>query len=97
MLGDDHEWDEHKRASNLEKHGFDFVDANQVHKSPDKLTLGSARQGETKWIDLAPVKGRLLMLVYVMRGDVVRCISMSVANRKESRWYDEFKIDDTLH
>ena len=37
------------------------------------------------------------MLVYVMRGDVVRCISMSVANRKESRWYDEFKIDDTLH
>ena len=80
MLGDDHEWDEHKRASNLGKHGFDFVDANQVHESPDKLTLGSARQGETKSIDLAPVKGRLLMLVYVMRGDVVRCISMGVAN-----------------
>lgn len=70
---------------------------HRIHESSDKLTLGSARQGETKWIDLAPVKGRLLMLVYVMRGDVVRCISMSVANRKESRWYDEFKIDDTLH
>ena len=70
---------------------------HRIHESPDKLTLGSARQGETKWIDLAPVKGRLLMLAYVMRSDVVRCISMRVANRKESRWYDEFKIDDTLH
>lgn len=44
---------------------------HRIHESLDKLTLGSARQGETKWIDLAPVKGRLLMLVYVMRGDVV--------------------------
>jgi uncharacterized DUF497 family protein len=71
---------ERAQASNLEKHGFDFVDANQVHESPNKPTLGSARQGETKSIDLAPVKGRLLMLAYVMRSDVVRCISMSVAN-----------------
>ncbi len=78
-------WDEAKRKSNLEKHGLDFKDAYLVYDNPDKKTYQSTRKGELRTLDLAfaSVAGRLLALIYTVRGDDVRVISFRVASRME--------------
>jgi uncharacterized protein len=85
-----YEWDERKRAENLRKHGFDFADADLVYEADFKITLVSAREGrrESRLLDLAKAEGIVVALVYAMRGESVRCISMRRAKRKERRIYD---------
>ena len=88
-----YEWDEAKRVSNLRKHGYDFADADLVFENPDKLTLPNTRRGDSRLRDIALVKvqGRILTLVYVVRGYNIRVISFRRASRKERRDYDNFR------
>lgn len=85
-----YEWDEAKREANLKKHGYDFADADLVYENPDKLTLRMIRRAESRFQDIALVKvqGKILTLVYVVRGYNIRVISFRKASRKERRMYD---------
>ena len=78
---------------NLKRHGLDFVDAPLVYEHPTKLTVESRRTGEDRKMDIAIVKGDLLVitLVYVERGPAVRIISFRRASRKERRQYNEYQ------
>jgi uncharacterized protein len=84
-------WDEAKRKSNLKKHGLDFADAFLVYENPDKCTYEASRDDEYRLMDvaLAVIKGRLLTLVYSVRGDKVRVISFRNASREERKRYEE--------
>lgn len=58
--------------------------------APDKLTLESTRQDETRLMDIAMVEvaGVVLVLVYVMRQpDEVRAISLRRASKQERTLY----------
>jgi uncharacterized DUF497 family protein len=81
----EYEWDEAKRRSNLSDHKLDFEDAWRVHEAPDKVTYRSSYPHEERWVDLAEVEGVVLLLVYTMRGEVVRCISFRRAKRGQER------------
>ena len=87
----DYEWDEEKRQSNLRKHGLDFMDADLVFEAPIKVTVAAAHADDDRRADLAEVNGRVLMLVYTLRQQTVRCISLRVASRRERKLYDEAK------
>ena len=84
-------WDEAKRKSNLTKHGLDFLDAALVYENPEKFTYQSDRMGENRWLDLALVRihGRVLALIYTLRGKDVRIISFRVASREERDQYEQ--------
>jgi uncharacterized DUF497 family protein len=45
--------------------------------------------GEDRTQTLGLIGGRLHMLVFTMRGDVLRAISLRKANRREAKLYDE--------
>ena len=81
------EWHERKRATNLAKHGLDFADAWQVYESPAKITFESARKGEVRKLDVAPIEGLMLAFVYAERGGRARAISLRRASRAERRLY----------
>jgi len=83
-----------KRAANLEKHGYDFADADLVYDNPAKFTIPSARSGESRLQDVAMMKvnGLILTLVYVVRGYNIRIISFRKASRRERRAYDNFRL-----
>lgn len=70
----DYEWDEEKRQSNVRKHGLDFMDADLVDQLPVKITVAATRADDDRCADLAEVNGRVLMLVYSLRRQTVRCI-----------------------
>jgi uncharacterized DUF497 family protein len=84
-----YEYDPGKRQKNLETHGYDLEDARRIYEHPNVVTVRSSYAGEVRYIDLAPWGDKLLMLVYTMRGSVVRPISLRVAGRKERRLYEE--------
>ena len=85
-----YEWDERKRAANLEKHGLDLAEAWKVFEAPLKITFRTphTESGEDRWLDIAEVTGSVLVLVYTMRGESARNISFRHAKRKERRAFD---------
>ena len=83
-------FDPDKDAINITKHGLSLADALLVFDAPDKLTLESRRQDETRLMDIAMVEvaGVVLVLVYVMRQpDQVRAISLRRASKQERTLY----------
>lgn len=83
-------FDPDKDAANIIKHGLSLADALLVFDAPNKLTLESTRQDETRLMDIAMVEvaGVVLVLVYVMRqpGEV-RAISLRRASKQERTLY----------
>lgn len=85
-----YEWDSDKRESNLEKHGFDFFHASLVHEHRDKVTFESNQNDEIRLMDIAPIDGRLCVLIYTLRGQHVRIISFRKAyDPKEIEMYEQ--------
>ena len=82
------EFDPDKDAINRQKHGLSLEAATQMDIDsasviPDeRFAYGEARFRAYGWI-----KGRLHMLAFTMRGDVLRAISLRKANAREVERY----------
>jgi uncharacterized protein len=84
------EWDPKKAASNLQKHGVSFSDAEAVLFDPNALSFeDTAAQGEQRFVVIGMDHlWRLLVVVYTDRGNRVRLISARSATRSERRKYE---------
>lgn len=88
-----YDWDPDKRLRNAAKHALDFEDAWRVFESPVCWDLPSWRvEGEQRRmaIALVPEVQAVLVLVYVLRDDAVRCISFRHASRGEREKYGDY-------
>ncbi len=80
------EFDSDKDRANRRKHGISLAAAAAMNFltaqiiPDDRRDYGEARFRATGWIG-----GRLHMLVFTMRGDIVRAISLRKANDRERR------------
>ena len=85
------EWDDHKAADNLQKHGIDFLDAIHVFLDPHRLEVEDDREeyGELRFKTIGLAQGRLLVVVYTYRQQHIRIISARKAERYERRKYHE--------
>lgn len=88
-------YDEAKRQANLAKHGLDLADAGLVYEAPNKITLCSPREGESRLMDVAIVEivGIVLVLVYVERDQDIRAISLRRASKQERKYYASLQQD----
>jgi len=86
------EWDEVKATANFAKHGVRFEDTSEFEweLSVDKLDLRKD-YGETRVISTSTIRGRPHVLVYALRSDSVRVISLRKANKRESSNYEQAK------
>ncbi|MGF1602875.1 MAG: BrnT family toxin [Thermosynechococcaceae cyanobacterium] len=84
------EWDPNKAASNLQKHGVSFSDAEAVLFDPNALSFeDETAQGEQRFVVIGMDHlWRLLVVVYTDRGNRVRLISARPATRSERRQYE---------
>jgi len=91
MGGLEFEWDDAKNAANAAKHGVGFVIARNVFKDVFAVELVDDRQdyGEERYNIIGMVEGRMLLVVYTMRGEVIRIISARGATPHEQRRYHE--------
>ena len=81
------EWDEAKRAANLAKHDTDFEAATSFLWA-DALIEPSPQGGEMRYAATGYIGQRLYQLVFTMRGERVRIISLRKAHRKEVEKYE---------
>lgn len=90
------DWDDNKAARNKEKHaGVTFQEAATVFDDPYfvVLTDDDHSVGELRyWIIGESIEGRILLVVYTERGDLVRIISARQASKQEQEVYDEEKF-----
>jgi len=86
----DFEWDSAKDRANRKKHGVDFQTAAKVFLDPYVIEFDDLdATGEPRFSAIGLVDGRMIFVVYTMRGDVVRIISARGAEPHEKRKYHE--------
>jgi uncharacterized DUF497 family protein len=84
------EWDEAKRGWNIEKHGIDFVRAQEVFDGRPVFTYASPHADETRFVTISLLLGRCCAVVWTWRGaGAVWLISVRRARHGEERAYRE--------
>lgn len=83
-----YEWDEAKREKNLAVHGIDFSAIESFEWEDAIVEVDTRRNyGETRYAALGVIKRRLHALVFTLRGENYRIISLRKANGREiKKW-----------
>jgi uncharacterized protein len=77
------QWDEAKRLQNISKHKLDFKDSLPVFIDKRSLIRPSPRSGEERQIIVGQLERKIITIVYVMRDETIRLISMRAARKEE--------------
>ncbi|MES5043921.1 BrnT family toxin [Rhizobium nepotum] len=80
------EWDESKRQINIQKHGIDFEDAVEALYEPH-IEISTDQNGEVRIRAICPFMERLIAVIYTMRGETCRVISVRAARKNEQQLY----------
>ena len=87
-----YEWDPAKAASNLEKHGVSFEEAATVFGDPLYIDFYDPDHSidEHRYLIMGQsTAGRLLIVYYTERDEIVRLISAREVTLSERRAYEE--------
>ena len=80
-------WDEPKRLANLDKHGLDFADLNEIFFD-SALVLPSRHK---RWLGIGKNMRGVIVVVFVVLGkEAVSLISMRPASKNERKLYAEY-------
>jgi hypothetical protein len=83
------EWDPDKAASNIEKHGVRFAEAASVLEDNSALSMVDDNPSEERFVAIGMGSlGRILVVIYAVRGTRVRIISARKATRRERLQYE---------
>ena len=83
------DWEIGKAISNLRKHGVDFADAVFVLYDEFAVTVPDDHPDEERFVTIGMDSlGRILVVVYTLRGERVRLISARKATPRERKQYE---------
>lgn len=80
------EWDEPKRIANIRKHAIDFRAVAQDRQGL-RVHGPSAYPDEPRMLAIGVIKGRIVTVVYTLRGGAIRIISARRARDAEEKAY----------
>jgi len=87
----DFEWDEEKRALNIQKHGIDFLSVVSIFEDPNALEAYDEAHSdyEDRYQIIGMAKPGILFVAYTERneGNVIRLISARRAEQSEIATY----------
>jgi uncharacterized DUF497 family protein len=81
------EFDPAKSASNLRKHGIDFVEAQVLWNDPDRLEIPARSMDEPRTQVIGRIVGVVWSAFITSRGDRIRIISVRRARDEEKAAY----------
>jgi len=86
-------YDTKKAQSNLETKDVNFADADKFEWNKALITEDARREySEVRKLAYGKLAGRLTVMVYTERADVIRIISWRKANKREVAMYE--KVQD---
>jgi uncharacterized DUF497 family protein len=86
------EWDPHKAARNVQKHGVAFEEAATVFRDPLSLTIADPAHslGEERLVIFGmSVRDRVLAVMHTDQAGRIRIVSAREATRRERGAYEE--------
>lgn len=83
------EYDHEKSASNKEKHGIDFEEAQALWDDVDRIELPASYRDEPRFFVIGVALGKVWTSVITYRGSNTRIISVRRAREDEVRRYYE--------
>ncbi|STZ76484.1 BrnT family toxin [Bergeriella denitrificans] len=86
------EFDPNKSAANLEKHGIDFIAAQELWQDDYRLAVPAKTEGEVRYALIAKLDGKVWTAIYTPRGGNIRIISVRRARDNEEKLYENFRI-----
>ena len=84
----DFEFDEKKSASNLKKHGIDFVAAQELWDDPDLIEVKVICDTEPRFLIVGRIKEKHWSAVITYREDRIRIISVRCSRKTEEVLYE---------
>ena len=88
MSGVSFHWDPRKARSNQQKHGISFADAVAVFEDDLAVTIPDDYPYEERFVTIgSDFLERVLVVVFVWRGDEIRLISARKATSNEREHY----------
>ena len=88
------EWDDRKAEENIKNHGVSFFEARSAFDDSLSVTIKDEIHsvGEQRFITVGESsRQRLLVIVHLQEGDLIRIISARSATRRERKTYEAGK------
>ncbi len=82
------EFDENKSQANLQKHGINFVDAQQLWNDPDLLEIPAKTEDEPRFLIIGVIAGKYWSGVITYREQNIRIISVRRSRKEEVALYE---------
>jgi uncharacterized protein len=82
------EFDPVKSAANREKHGIDFVEAQELWQDPMGVEVPARTDDEPRWLVIGRIGGKHWSAVMTYRQDRIRIISVRRARDEEVGIYE---------
>lgn len=85
------EWDEAKSERCRRERGFSFADMLPAFSDPEHMVEPDRRYeyGEERFRLYGRIEGRLFVVVYTVRSEIIRIISARKANERERERYGD--------
>lgn len=82
------EFDENKSHSNFEKHGINFVDAQQLWDDADLLEIPAKITDEPRFLVIGVIAGKHWSGVITYRNNRIRIVSVRRSRKEEVALYE---------
>ncbi|MDY0073175.1 MAG: BrnT family toxin [Thauera sp.] len=84
------EWDEAKSQACAQQRRFNFDYAACAFFDPNRIVEPDTRRdyGEERFRLIGMIEGRLYVVIYTLRGTLIRIVSARKANQREVKRYD---------
>ena len=82
------EFDEAKSQANQDKHGIDFVTAQELWKDPHLLEIRAKSEDEPRFVLIGKVSEKHWSAVVTYREGRIRLISVRRSRKKEVEFYE---------
>lgn len=84
----EYEFDKRKSAKNLEKHGIDFISAQDLWNDLDRIEIPAKTIDEQRFLMIGRISDKYWSCVFTYRGEKVRIISVRRSRKEEIDIYE---------
>ena len=82
------EFDTKKSCTNFDKHGINFIDAQELWADPDFLQVKAKSEGEQRYLVIGIIAGKYWSAVITYRDGIIRIISVRRSRKAEVSIYE---------
>ncbi len=82
------EFDKTKSRTNFDKHGINFIAAQEIWADPDLLQIKAKSDGEQRYLVIGFIPEKYWSAVITYRGDIIRIISVRRSRKTEVSLYE---------